>query len=70
VSPQFVALPPTPKDAGGIWLEVAREGIVLCDRDARLARFLIALRDLVAEGGVTRRKVHGHPYWVREGRRR
>jgi hypothetical protein len=70
VSPQFVALPPSPEDAGGIWLEVAREGIVLFDREAGLARFLIALRDLVAEGGVTRRKVHGHPYWVREGRRR
>lgn len=70
VSPQFVALPPSPGDAGGVWLEVAREGIVLRDRDGRLARFLIALRDLIAEGAVTRRKVHGHPYWVRERKRR
>jgi predicted nucleotidyltransferase len=70
VSPQFVALPASASDAGGIWLEVAREGIVLGDRDRRLARFLIGLRDLVAEGAVSRKTVHGHPYWVREGRRR
>ncbi len=70
VSPQFVALPRSARDAGGIWLEVAREGIVLSDRDGRLARLLISLRDLAAEGAVLRRTVHGHPYWVREGRPR
>lgn len=68
VSPQFVALPATPSEAGGIWLEVAREGIVLDDRESRLARFLISLRDLIASGAVTRKTVHGHPYWVREGK--
>jgi predicted nucleotidyltransferase len=70
VSPQFVALPASARDAGGIWLEVAREGIVLGDRDRRLARFLIELRDLVAEGAFSRKIAHGHPYWVREGRPR
>lgn len=70
VSPQFVALPLSQEDAGGIWLEVAREGIVLLDRDGRLARFLIALRDFIATGSVSRKTVHGHPYWVREGMRR
>ncbi len=67
VSPHFVALPSSAEAAGGVWLEVAREGIVLDDRDFRLARFLIALRDLVASGAVSRKQVHGHPYWVREG---
>jgi hypothetical protein len=66
VSPQFAALPPSPETVGGLWLEVAREGIVLDDRDGRLAKFLISLRDFVASGAVSRRKVHGHPYWVRE----
>jgi hypothetical protein len=66
VSPQFAALPPSPEEVGGLWLEVAREGIVLDDRDGRLAKFLISLRDFVASGAVSRRKVHGHPYWVRE----
>jgi hypothetical protein len=70
VSPQFVAMPSSPEAAGGVWLEAAREGIVLDDRGGRLARFLIALRDLVATGAVSRKKVHGHPYWVREGRQR
>lgn len=70
VSPQFVALPDSPDEAGGVWLEVAREGIVLDDAGGRLARFLIALRDHIAAGAVTRKKAHGHPYWVREGRRR
>lgn len=69
VSPQFVALPASPEAAGGVWLETAREGIVLDDRDGRLARSLIALRNLVATGAVTRKKAHGHPYWVWEGRR-
>jgi hypothetical protein len=70
LAPQFVALPRSPDDAGGIWLEVAREGIVLVDSDGRLARFLIDLRDFVAGGTVVRRAVHGHPYWVREPRRK
>ena len=67
VSPQFAALPPSPEAAGGLWLEVAREGIVLHDRDGRLAKFLISLRDFVASGAATRKTVHGHPYWVRGG---
>ena len=61
VVPQFVALPIPPAEAGGIWLEVARGGIVFYDREGRLARFLISLRDLSADGNVTRKTVHGHP---------
>ena len=70
VAPQFVALPASPADAGGIWLEVSREGIVLADRERRLSRFLIALRDLIADGAFSRKTAHGHPYWVREEKRR
>ena len=67
LSPQFVALPASPGSAGGLWLEVAREGRVLLDHGGRLTRFLISLRDLVMSGAVVRRTAHGHPYWVRAG---
>lgn len=70
ISPQFVALPASVERAGGIWLEVAREGIVLRDRSRTISRFLTALRDRIASGAMTRRETHGQPYWVREPRRR
>ncbi len=66
VSPHFVSLDTSPEEAGGLWLEVAREGIVLRDREGRVARFLTALRDHIGTGAVVRKTVHGHPYWVRE----
>jgi hypothetical protein len=66
VSPQFVALPQTPENAGGLWLEVAREGRILYDCEGRLVRFLSGLRDFMMSGAVARRTVHGQPYWVRE----
>ena len=67
VSPQFVALPADASRAGGLWLEAAREAIILLDPSAQIARVLIALRDYLLSGAVVRRSVHGHPYWVRVG---
>jgi predicted nucleotidyltransferase len=66
VEPQFVALPPSPDAAGSLWLEVAREGRVLFERQGRLTRLLIALRDRMMSEAVVRRTTHGHPYWVHE----
>ncbi len=66
-TPQFVVLPRSPEAAGGIWLEVARDGIVLDDPKGRAARFLAALRDYAMSGAVVRKVAHGQPYWVREG---
>ena len=65
VSPQFVALPDSVETAGGLWLEVAREGRLVLDRDGRLVRFLASLRDFMMSGKVVRRTVHGQPYWLR-----
>ena len=70
VSPQFVVLPSDPSQVGSLWLEVAREGIVVLDPRGRVARFLVALRDYILGGAVTRRVTHGHPYWIRVGDRR
>jgi hypothetical protein len=70
VSPQFVVLPSDPSQVGSLWLEVAREGIIVSDPSGRVARFLVALRDYILSGAVTRRVAHGHPYWVRVGDRR
>ena len=42
--PSFVALPDSVETAGGLWLEVAREGRLVLDRDGRLARFLASRR--------------------------
>jgi hypothetical protein len=70
VSPQFVVLSSDPSQVGSLWLEVAREGIIVFDPGGRVARFLVALRDYILSGAVSRRTAHGHPYWVRVGGRR
>ena len=64
VAPLFVHIPGTGERIGGLWFEVALDGIVLYDRDLHLSRFLSRVRELVAEGRVKRMVTHGHPYWV------
>ena len=64
VAPLFVQIPGEGERIGGLWFEVALDGIVLFDRDLRLSRFLSHVRDLVAGGRVRRMVTHGHPYWV------
>jgi uncharacterized protein len=65
VSPHFSHLPASPRQAGSLWLEIAIHGIVLWEREGRVSTALRDLRSHIAEGGVTRRVRHGHPYWVR-----
>jgi len=64
VAPLIVRIPGIGERIGGLWFEVALDGIVLYDRDLHLSRFLSHVRDLVAGGRVRRMVTHGHPYWV------
>ena len=64
VAPLFVQIPEEGERIGGLWFEVALDGILLYDRDLRLSRFLSHVRDLIAGGKVRRMVTHGHPYWV------
>ncbi len=49
---------------GGLWGEVAVEGVVLFERDWRLSAALVQIRRQNAEGRLVRRFVHGQPYWT------
>jgi hypothetical protein len=64
VEPHFVELPPDAAKAGGVWPEVAIDGIVLFEKGARLSACLAAVRRLIAAGRLVRRLVHGQPYWT------
>jgi hypothetical protein len=64
LEPQFVRLPPAGEIAGGLWAEVATDGLVLFERDLRLSRRLSAIRRDIAEGRLVRRTAHGQPYWT------
>lgn len=64
VEPHFVHLPVSGETPSGTWAEVAVDGIVLFDRDLTVSRRLVELRNMIAEGGLVRREVHGQPYWM------
>lgn len=66
VSPMLAVLPDEPEDAGGLWYEVALDGIVLWDADLKVSRFLAKLRRRIVEGTIVRRYSHGQPYWIRK----
>ena len=68
VAPLFVQIPGEKERIGGLWFEVALDGIVLYDKDLHLSRFLSHVRNLIADGRVTRMATHGHPYWVHSDR--
>jgi predicted nucleotidyltransferase len=68
VAPLFVQIPGEDERIGGLWFEVALDGILLYDRDLRLSRFLSHVRNLIADGQVKRMVTHGHPYWVHSRR--
>ncbi len=63
VDPHFVH-PPDAKAAGGLWGEVAIDGVILFERDWRLSAHLARVRRAIAEGKLVRRLVHGQPYWT------
>jgi hypothetical protein len=57
-------LPAAPAQAGGLWLEMAQDGVVLYDRSGAAARVLSDIRREIAHGRVSRRECHGQGYWV------
>jgi hypothetical protein len=63
VDPHFVH-PPRAEVAGGVWGEVAIEGIILFERDLRISSALVDIRRAIASGQLVRRVVHGQPYWT------
>ncbi|NOZ78061.1 MAG: toxin-antitoxin system HicB family antitoxin [Acidobacteria bacterium] len=67
VAPHFVHLPEDPERAGGLWAEVALDGIVLFERSLRLSRMLGKVRRAIVAGTILRKEAGGQTYWVREG---
>ena len=66
ISPHCVNLPGSVLMAGGLWFEVALDGITLWERDRRVSRFLRSVREAMAQGKIRRRMLHGSPYWIKE----
>lgn len=64
VEPHFVRMPRDTQSISGLWAEVALDGIVLFERDLRLATHLAALRRALASGRMRRGEVHGQGYWA------
>jgi predicted nucleotidyltransferase len=64
VEPHFVHLPDPEARVSGLWAEVATDGVVLFERGLEVSRLLASVRRRIAEGGLVRRRIHGHPYWV------
>ena len=64
VEPHFVQLPAAGAAAGGLWAEVALDGIVVHERDYRLSRWLIQVRASILSGRMARRVVHGQAFWT------
>ena len=62
VEPHFAHLPASA--TGGIWAEIAVDGVILFERGLLLSKRLVNLRQDIADGRLVRRRVHGQPYWV------
>ncbi len=68
VEPHLVHLPEDPREAGGLWAEVALDGAVLFERGLLLSRALARIRRAILAGHLSRREVDGQAYWVHEAR--
>lgn len=64
VQVQIVRMPGAGQVSGGLWPEIALDGIVLVERDLTLSRRLVAIRRAIADGRLVRRTAHGQPYWT------
>ena len=65
VQVQIVRMPDADAAAtGGLWPEIALDGIVMFERDCELSRRLVAIRRAIADGRLVRRTAHGQPYWT------
>jgi hypothetical protein len=61
---QIVHAPSAESATGGLWPEIALDGIVLFERGFLLSRRLVAIRQAIADGRLVRRTAHGQPYWT------
>jgi hypothetical protein len=64
VEPHFVRMPVAAQAISGLWAEVALDGIVIFERDLRVAVHLAHLRRALASGRLRRGEVHGQGYWA------
>ena len=64
LSPQFVHLPSTAREAGGLWFEVALAHEILWEKNEQARRFLEGMEEQIALGALRRYLSHGQPYWV------
>lgn len=63
-SPQFVHLPVSQNNLGGLWLEAALEGEILFTRDRSIREFISSVKNRIAQGQYVRKWTHGQPYWT------
>lgn len=63
VDPHFVH-PAAEGQFSSLWAEMALDGIVLFERDWELSVHLARVRRAIATRRLTRRVVHGQPYWT------
>lgn len=63
VDPHFVH-PPGARVSGGLWGEVALDGVVLFERGLVVSAHLARVRRAIADGQLVRRMAHGQPYWT------
>jgi hypothetical protein len=64
VQTQLVQLPLAGEIGGGLWPEIALDGIVLVERGFLLSLHLVAIRRAIVDGRLVRRTAHGQPYWT------
>ena len=48
----------------GFWAEIALDGTMLYDAEFRVSKHLNQVRREIVAGLITRKVVHGQPYWV------
>jgi predicted nucleotidyltransferase len=64
VEPHFAHLPDEDRVVGGLWAEVALDGIVLFERALAVSKRLVSVRRDIVAGKIVRRVAHGQPYWA------
>jgi predicted nucleotidyltransferase len=63
VDASFAHLPHEPV-TGGLWPEIAVNGLVLFERNWEISAQLVRIRQAIADGRLVRRVAHGQPYWT------
>ena len=64
VEPHFVTLPGLDERVSGLWAEVSLDGLIICDRGFAVQRYLRHVRQLIADGRLVPKRMHGQNYWV------